>query len=100
VDLNISQYTAFGKINLLPASSTLYAKFGVGFYTSSATASVDYVSITADSTDFGFTGGMGYQFFGMARTGGFAEVMYHSIMSEGATTIYVDFRAGVKILFL
>jgi hypothetical protein len=100
LDLTVTQYTLYSRVNLLPAASTLYAKFCAGMYRSAATASQGDIDITTDSTDFGLGAGLGYQFFGLGNTGGFGEVMYHSIMGDGETAIYLDFRAGVAFRFL
>ncbi len=100
LDLTVTQYTLYSRVNLLPAASTLYAKFCAGMYRSAATASQGDIDVTASETDFGLGAGLGYQFFGLGNTGGFGEVMYHSIMGDGETAIYLDFRAGVAFRFL
>jgi hypothetical protein len=100
LDLTVTQYTLYSRVRLLPAASSLYAKFCVGMYKSAATASQGDIDVTASETDLGLGAGLGYQFFGMGNTGGFGEVMYHSIMGDGDTAIYLDFRAGVAFRFL
>lgn len=100
LDLSISQYTLYGKIQILPNATTFYGKFSAGFYTSSATVSQGDIEVTVDETDFGLAGGLGYQILGRGRTGGFVEAMYHSILTEGNSTLYFDFRGGVTFRFL
>ena len=108
-DIRITQYTLMARVDLMPALSSLYAKFNAGMYKASMSASAEGLSATIDDTDFGFGVGLGYQFFGAANTGGFVEAVYHNVPGsdetiegvtyEGSATQWIDLRGGVVFNF-
>ena len=109
MDVRVTQYTLTARVDLMPAMSSLYAKFNAGMYKASISGSQDGFSVSYDDTDFGFGVGLGYQFFGAANTGGFVEAVYHHVPGsdetidgmtvDGSSTEWIDLRGGVVFNF-
>lgn len=100
LDLSLTQYGLFLKSVMSSLNSSFYSRLNLGMYKATATASLGGVDISDDETDVGLGVGLGYQSFGLGRTGGFVEANLHYIFSEGESSRFLDLRAGVTFKFL
>lgn len=87
---SVIQVSAFGKYLLVYKSTAPYVKYDVGIYSVKRTRE-------SSNSDFGVAGGLGVQFSGSGKIGGFAEAMYHNIFTDSSSTQFIDLKAGVVI---
>jgi len=98
LDWKVVQVSAVGKYLLSYSSTAPYVKYTLGIYKLSATRSGDGISTTAsdDSSDLGVGGGLGFQFGGSGKIGGFVEGTYHNVFVEGGGFSLLDLRGGIN----
>ena len=98
LDWNVVQVSAVGKYLLSYASTAPYVKYTFGTYKLSATISGGGSSFTVsdDSSDLGVGGGLGFQFGGSGKIGGFVEGTYHNVFVEGGGFSFLDLRGGIN----
>jgi hypothetical protein len=101
-DVEIWEFTAFGKYLFLPESRTRpYIKAQAGAYYTDAKvdlAEPGYFS-KFDATNFGLGGGLGVQHRIPRSVGLFAEAMYVVVFTSDESTPYVSVRGGVNFYF-
>jgi hypothetical protein len=79
----VLQLIGYGKFPLVDGNFAPYVKVCAGLYSLGAKVEALGVSDTESESKFGFGGGLGGQFKGEGRVGGFVEFMLHSILTEG-----------------
>ena len=101
VDANwsIVQVTAFGKYLLTYASTAPYVKYALGLYKHKESGA--FTSSFSESK-LGIGVGLGVQFSGIGKVGGFAEAMYHNIFiddifADGGDLNFINLSGGILI---
>jgi hypothetical protein len=95
VDANMTiwEFTAHGKYTFMPGPISPYGKVALGWFRSGVEVGTETVS----SSDMGVGAGVGAQWHPpTSNMGVFAEAMYNNIFTDGSSTNYVSFRAGVN----
>lgn len=95
---NFVQLSAYGKFLMFSGGTSPYIKHSVGSYRLRLSASGfgTSASISGDS-DIGLSYGLGLQFPGGGRLGGFAEAMYHHVFAGDGGFWFVNLRGGLFI---
>jgi len=101
VDINwdITRAVVGLKELFLPKNTSAYLKMGLGYFNYKLTASSGSMSASASESDLGLALGGGVQSKGHGQVGGFAELMYNNIFSEGEALRFLDIRGGVTFSF-
>lgn len=93
----VGQFIGFGKFPLVDGNFAPYLKVCAGLYSLGARVEALGVSATETESKLGFGGGIGAQFKGEGKVGGFGEFMLHSIQADGESANYFQIRGGVNI---
>lgn len=89
------QFSAYGKYLFKPENMSPYVKASIGMYSDKEKLEAGSGDTDVSESDIGFAGGAGVQLKGQGNVGGFGEVMFHNILTEGSSTTYLNFRVGV-----
>ena len=92
---SIMQFTGYGKYLFMPRNVSPFIKAEAGIYSLKATITALGLDVSDSQSEFGIAGGGGVQFKGDGTVGGFIEIMYHSVFSEGSSTSFVDIGGGI-----
>lgn len=96
---NVVQASVYGKYLFSYASTAPYVKYSLGAYKLSAKISEGGTSVTVsdDSSDLGASGGLGVQFSGGGKIGGYVEGTYHNVFVDGGGFTFIDISGGINI---
>lgn len=97
VKFSIFQFSGYWKLLFDARNVSPFIRVGLGIY--SLKAEVDAIGGSGSDSESGtgFSIGGGFQIRGERADGGFIEVMYHNVSSEGSTTSFVDISAGITL---
>lgn len=88
------QATAYGKYLFKPENMSPYVKGIVGMYSDKAKVEAGSGDADVSESDIGFGAGAGVQLKGQGNVGGFGEVLFHDILTEGSSTTFIEFKVG------
>jgi hypothetical protein len=92
-NMTIWEFAAHGKYMFSQGMWAPYGKAALGWFR----GSTDVTGESVSSTDMGIAGGLGLQWNPpTGNVGVFGECMYNNIFTDGTSTNYVSFRAGVN----
>lgn len=95
---NFVQLSVSGKFLMYSGGTSPYIKHSVGSYRLRLSASGFGTSATVSGdSDIGLAYGLGVQFPGGRRLGGFAEAMYHHVFADDGGFWFVNLRGGLFI---
>ncbi len=95
-DISITEFNLSLKTLFSEAQQAGYFRLSAGLFRNAISVQSGGTSATISETDVGFGGGLGYQFRGSGRTGGFVEGAIFLDLTDGETTTYFGLRAGVS----
>lgn len=100
-DLRVSEIPVLGGIRYYMTVKGFrpYLTALAGIFSSKADAKIGTVSVSATSTDFGFTGGAGFLYALSSKLDLDVTATYNSISSSGSSTSFINVLAGVHFAF-
>lgn len=78
-----------------PQNTSPYIKGGLGSYNYALKTTIGSYTATASQSDLGLAMGGGIQMKGQGPVGGFVELLYHSIFTEGDALTFFGLQGGV-----
>jgi opacity protein-like surface antigen len=99
INWSILNVVGYGKYLLTDTNFSPYIKAKAGYY--NLKLKVEALGQSEDESEsyFGLGGGLGLQYYGEGRLGGFAEALYNNIFADDDNLQFFEVRAGVNILF-